>query len=64
MGKLLQISRHEKLKPKNRYVEAGDMMVKVGGSSVDLPLQKTFRITDTTVIRPAKRGFYANYEIK
>ncbi|WP_050640273.1 MULTISPECIES: glycoside hydrolase family 3 N-terminal domain-containing protein [Clostridia] len=48
----------------NWIVEAGDMMVKVGGSSVDLPLQKTFRITDTTVIRPAKRGFYANYEIK
>jgi beta-glucosidase len=43
----------------NWVVEEGDMQVKVGGSSSDLPLQGIFHITDTRKIRPAKRGFFA-----
>lgn len=44
-------------------VEEGDMKVKIGRSSADLPLQGMFHITDTGVIRPARRGFYADVEI-
>lgn len=44
-------------------IEEGDMLVKIGPSSEKLPLQGEFRITDTAVIRPAKRGFYADVEI-
>lgn len=45
-------------------VEEGDMMVRIGSSSVDLPLQGFFRITDTAPIRPAKRGFYAKVKVE
>lgn len=44
-------------------VEAGDMLIAVGGVSNDLPLQGTFHIEDTALIRPAKRGFYAKAKI-
>lgn len=45
-------------------VEEGDMKVMIGGCSADLPLEGIFRITDTSEIRPAKRGFYAKAEVK
>ncbi len=40
-------------------VEAGDMTVKIGGSSTDICLEGKFVITDTAKIDGKKRGFYA-----
>ncbi len=45
-------------------VEAGNMAVMIGGSSMDLPLKGSFHIADTAPVRPAKRGFYAKVEIE
>ena len=45
-------------------VEAGVMQVKVGASSADIRQTATFRITDTAVIDPKHRGFYAVAEEK
>lgn len=45
-------------------VEEGDMQVKIGPSSAELPLQGGFYITDTREIRPAKRGFYAKVNVR
>lgn len=45
-------------------VEVGDMEVMIGGSSENLPLHGSFRIMDTAVVRPAKRGFFASTNIK
>lgn len=45
-------------------VEAGDMKVMIGSSSMNLYLQGQFHISDTYEIRPAKRGFYAAAEIQ
>lgn len=45
-------------------VEAGDMKVAIGCSSMELPLEGVFRITDTARIRPAKRGFYASVHVE
>ncbi|MCD7884309.1 MAG: hypothetical protein LUI87_11505 [Lachnospiraceae bacterium] len=45
-------------------VEEGDMQVKIGRSSADLPLQGNFYIADTREIRPAKRGFYAEVNVQ
>lgn len=44
-------------------VEAGEMKVAVGGSSVDLPLQGSFTIENSAVVAGHKRGFYARAEI-
>lgn len=45
-------------------VEAGEMTVRVGGSSEDLPLEGRFRITGTAPITPARRGFYAEVTVE
>lgn len=45
-------------------VEAGDMEVAVGGASNNLPLRGMFRIKDTALVRPAKRGFYADVKVR
>lgn len=45
-------------------VEAGDMALSIGGSSMDQPLRGSFRITDTAAVRPARRGFYAKTEVR
>lgn len=44
-------------------VEKGDMEVRIGGASNNLPLQGKFQISDTAYICPAKRGFYAKTNI-
>ena len=45
-------------------VEAGDMALSIGGSSLNQPLRGSFRIKDTAAVRPARRGFYAKTEVK
>jgi len=44
-------------------VEAGEMQVMVGGSSNNLPLGGKFTITDSAIVDPKKRGFYARGEV-
>ncbi len=44
-------------------VEEGDMTVRVGGSSADLPLIGRFHIDNTANIVAHKRGFFANSKI-
>ena len=43
----------------NWMVEAGDMTVKIGGSSSNICLEGKFVIADTAKIDGKKRGFYA-----
>jgi len=44
-------------------VEQGEMLVQIGGSSTNLPLEGKFNIEDSAVIDPQKRGFYAKSEV-
>jgi beta-glucosidase len=44
-------------------VEAGEMTVRVGGSSQDIRLTGTFVIENTAVIDPRRRGFYAKASV-
>lgn len=44
-------------------VEKGDMEVAIGGASNNLPLRGGFHIKDTALIRPARRGFFAETKV-